>query len=175
LLSPGLFFTFAIIFTQTVGLLGQGISSSQGRYLHTRQHIHRINAHTDIHALSRIRTDDPSVRASEDSSCLRPRGHCGRPFFNSHAFLSQSATWCSCFSRFFIQFHRWLCTVAVPTVVLTCTMYWSRNLWFRRNSEHNISWQSRWRSVLGGTSKNMYDSDVRARTKEHKYIGKKIT
>jgi hypothetical protein len=38
---------------------------------------HRINAHnTDIHALSRIRTHDPSVRASEDTSCLRPRGHC---------------------------------------------------------------------------------------------------
>jgi hypothetical protein len=32
--------------------------------------------HTDIHALSAIRTHDPSVRASEDGSCLRPRGHC---------------------------------------------------------------------------------------------------
>jgi hypothetical protein len=30
---------------------------------------------TDIHALSGIRTHDPSVRASEDNSCLRPRGH----------------------------------------------------------------------------------------------------
>jgi hypothetical protein len=29
--------------------------------------------HIDIHALSRIQTHDPSVRASEDSSCLRPR------------------------------------------------------------------------------------------------------
>jgi hypothetical protein len=30
-----------------------------------------------MHASSRIRTHDPSVRASEDSSCLiRPRGHC---------------------------------------------------------------------------------------------------
>jgi hypothetical protein len=34
--------------------------------------------HTDIHALSGIRTHDPSVQASEDISCLRPRGHCGR-------------------------------------------------------------------------------------------------
>jgi hypothetical protein len=32
------------------------------------------HTHTDIHALSGIRTHDPSVRASEDSSCLRPRG-----------------------------------------------------------------------------------------------------
>jgi hypothetical protein len=35
--------------------------------------------HTDIHALCGIRAHDPSVRASEDSSCLRPRGHCDRP------------------------------------------------------------------------------------------------
>jgi hypothetical protein len=32
----------------------------------------------NIHALGRIRTHDPSVRASEDSSCHRPRGYCDR-------------------------------------------------------------------------------------------------
>jgi hypothetical protein len=40
---------------------------------------HRINAHrthTNIHASSGIRTHDLSVGAGEDSSCLRPRGHC---------------------------------------------------------------------------------------------------
>jgi hypothetical protein len=31
--------------------------------------------HTYIHALSGIRTHDPSVRVSEDSSCLRPCSH----------------------------------------------------------------------------------------------------
>jgi hypothetical protein len=45
--------------------------------------IHRTiqtqNKHTDIHALSGIRTHNPSVRANEDSSCLRPRRHCDRP------------------------------------------------------------------------------------------------
>jgi hypothetical protein len=45
----------------------RGISSSQGRYLHT-----------DTRALSGIRTHDPSVLASEDSSCLKPRSHCDR-------------------------------------------------------------------------------------------------
>jgi hypothetical protein len=40
----GRFFIF-LIYTHLVGLLGQGISPSQGRYLHTRQHKHRINAH----------------------------------------------------------------------------------------------------------------------------------
>jgi hypothetical protein len=54
----------------SAGLLGREISPSKGRYL---QHKHRIK--TDIHASSGIRTQDPSVLASEDSSCLRPRGH----------------------------------------------------------------------------------------------------
>jgi hypothetical protein len=36
------------------------------------------NAHTDIHASSVIRTHDPSVRVSEDNSCLWPRRHCDR-------------------------------------------------------------------------------------------------
>jgi hypothetical protein len=40
---------------------------------------HRINAHNiDIHAFSVIRTHDPSVQASEESSCLKPRGCCDR-------------------------------------------------------------------------------------------------
>jgi hypothetical protein len=59
--------------SQSVGLLGRWISPSQGRYLHTEQHKHRINA--DFHALSGIRTHDPSVRATEDGSCLIPRAH----------------------------------------------------------------------------------------------------
>jgi hypothetical protein len=37
-----------------------------------------IQTQKNIHALSGIRTHDPSVRASEDSSCLRPLGHCDR-------------------------------------------------------------------------------------------------
>jgi hypothetical protein len=49
-----------ILFTQTVGLLGQVISPSQGRYLHTGQYKHKINAHTDVRALSEIRAHDPS-------------------------------------------------------------------------------------------------------------------
>jgi hypothetical protein len=60
-------FQFLDLYNQSVELLGRGISPSQG-HLDTRQHKRRINAHnTDIHALSWIRTHDPSVRASEDS------------------------------------------------------------------------------------------------------------
>jgi hypothetical protein len=70
-------FSVSLSYTQSVVLLGRGISPPQGLYLHIEQHKHGINAHnTDIHALSGIRTHDSSVQASEDSSCLRPRGHC---------------------------------------------------------------------------------------------------
>jgi hypothetical protein len=75
LIGPWSLFQFLESYIQSIALLGRGIRPSQGLYLHT-EHKHRINAHnTDIHALSGIRTHDPSVRASEDSSCLRPRGH----------------------------------------------------------------------------------------------------
>jgi hypothetical protein len=49
---------FQFIYTQSVGFLGIGISQSEGRYLHTGQHKPRINAHTDIHALSGIHTHE---------------------------------------------------------------------------------------------------------------------
>jgi hypothetical protein len=76
LLGPGLLFCFIIFLTPTVGLLGWMIRSPEGRYLLTGHHTHRINLHRDLHDLSKIISHDPSVRASEDSSCLRPRGHC---------------------------------------------------------------------------------------------------
>jgi hypothetical protein len=38
-------FLSVLICTQSVGLLGRGISSSEDRYLRTEQHKHRINAH----------------------------------------------------------------------------------------------------------------------------------
>jgi hypothetical protein len=43
-------FQFRNHFSQTVGLLGRVISLSQGCYLNTGQHKHRINAYTNIHA-----------------------------------------------------------------------------------------------------------------------------
>jgi hypothetical protein len=64
-------FSFSI-YTQSAGLLGQGISPSQCPYLHTEQ------THTDIHGSSGIWTHEPSFRVGEDGSCLRPRAHCDR-------------------------------------------------------------------------------------------------
>jgi hypothetical protein len=63
-------------YAQSVGLLGRVISPLQGCYLHTEQH--KQNKRTDRHASIGIRTHDLSVRAGEDSSCLRPRGHLDR-------------------------------------------------------------------------------------------------
>jgi hypothetical protein len=86
LLDLGRFFSF-LIYTQSVGLLGQGISPPQSRCLHTGQHKHRINA--DIHALSGIRTHDPSFRASEDSSYLRQGGHYDRLIIIIHVIITK--------------------------------------------------------------------------------------
>jgi hypothetical protein len=81
-----LFFSVSWSYTQSVGLLGRVISPSRGVYLHTEQHKHKIKAHnTDIHVLSGILTHDPSVRSSEDSSCLRHRGHCDRQRIELHS------------------------------------------------------------------------------------------
>jgi hypothetical protein len=44
---------------------------------HRTTHTQR-STHTDIHTLSGIRTHNPSIRASEDTSCLRLHGHCDR-------------------------------------------------------------------------------------------------
>jgi hypothetical protein len=43
-LSIYLSFLSFLIYTQSVGRFRQGISPSQGRYVHTEQHKHRINA-----------------------------------------------------------------------------------------------------------------------------------
>jgi hypothetical protein len=85
--GPRPFVQFRDYFSHKVGLLGRVISPSQGRYLNTGQQKHRINesahAHThthththtpNTHALSGIRTHDPSVRASEEGSCTAVTG-----------------------------------------------------------------------------------------------------
>jgi hypothetical protein len=61
------------LFGQLVGFLWGGIGPTQGLYLHTGQHNTEKRGH--IRASSGIRTHDPSVRATEDSTCLTPLGH----------------------------------------------------------------------------------------------------
>jgi hypothetical protein len=51
-------------FSQTVGLLGRGISPSQGHYLNIGQHRHRINAYTHQTSIPRMGFE-PTISASE--------------------------------------------------------------------------------------------------------------
>jgi hypothetical protein len=72
----GRFFSFFIC-TQSAGLLGQGISPRKVAP-YTYSNTNTEWTHTDIHDSSGILTHDPTVRAGEDGSCLRLRGHCDR-------------------------------------------------------------------------------------------------
>jgi hypothetical protein len=81
-------FQFLDLFTQSVGLLGQGISPSQGLYLYTEQQKHRINVHIHpclkwdsspvferaktVHALDGAAT----VIGIQDLSCLLKSKYC---------------------------------------------------------------------------------------------------
>jgi hypothetical protein len=53
-----------------------GSARRQGFYLHRTAQHRKTRIHT--HASSWIRTHNPNVRAVEDSTCLRPRGHWNR-------------------------------------------------------------------------------------------------
>jgi hypothetical protein len=65
---PPPYMRFRNRFRQLVGPLGRGVGTSQGLYLHrTAQH---RNTRTDIHALSGIRTHDPSIDAVENQKCV---------------------------------------------------------------------------------------------------------
>jgi hypothetical protein len=86
LLGLGRFFSFLILYAvgRTPWTGDQPVARSL--YLHTAQHKHSINAYnTDIYSLCGIRTHDPNVRASEDSSRYRPRGHCDRLWGNQRS------------------------------------------------------------------------------------------
>jgi hypothetical protein len=77
--GPVLLFSSIIIFTddRTPWMRDQPIARPVPKHMTTQtqnKHIHTPN----IHALNVIRTHDPSVRASEDSLCLCPRGYCDR-------------------------------------------------------------------------------------------------
>jgi hypothetical protein len=64
-LGPRPIIQFRNHFSQTVGLLGRVISPPQGRYLHSGQHKHRINAYTDINPPGGGGGYEPTIPASE--------------------------------------------------------------------------------------------------------------
>jgi hypothetical protein len=65
--EPWPFLQFRNFFTQTVGLLGREISLSQGRYLNTGQHKHRIKTHR--HPCLEWDSNPRSQRSSQRRRC----------------------------------------------------------------------------------------------------------
>jgi hypothetical protein len=74
------FFRFLILYTVD-GIPRMG-DQPVARPLPTHRTTKPHHKSTGIHALNGILTHDTSVRADEDSSCLRPRVHCDRPLIN---------------------------------------------------------------------------------------------
>jgi hypothetical protein len=73
-------------YRQSVGLLGRGISPSKGRYLHTEQHKHIINAHR--HPCLEWDSNPRSKHSSERRQFMR--GHCDQPI---DTVLEQNGGW----------------------------------------------------------------------------------
>jgi hypothetical protein len=73
LLGLGRIFNF-LIYTQSVGLLGRGISPSQGRYLHTEQHKQNERTQTSMPRVGFESTTLMSERG-EDSKCMYTWGN----------------------------------------------------------------------------------------------------
>jgi hypothetical protein len=90
LLVPGRFSSFVIFFTQTAGLLGQVINPPQGSYLHTGQHKHRTNVHTNIYASIAIRIHDPSRRAETVHALDRTATVISKYISYIHSFIHSS-------------------------------------------------------------------------------------
>jgi hypothetical protein len=81
---------------QSVGPLGHGISPSQGRYL-IQDSTNTEETETNIHACSGIRYHNPRVRAIEDISCLRPRGHSDQ--LHPHRRVDLAIPTCACIMK----------------------------------------------------------------------------
>jgi hypothetical protein len=72
------FVTFQFLNPKTVGRTPWTGNQPDARPLPTQDNTN-TECRQDIHVLSGIRAQDPSVPAGEDISYLRPRGHCNRP------------------------------------------------------------------------------------------------
>jgi hypothetical protein len=83
--GPWPLFSFLILYT--VSRTPWTGDQSVARPLPTHRTTQTEKTHTGIHAVSGIRTYDPSVRASEDSSCFGPRGHRDRQGYNQKIYF----------------------------------------------------------------------------------------
>jgi len=75
ILPHGLFRLRNLIFSEFINLWAFGRAPWTGDQTDLRRTTQHRETRTQIHAPSGVRTRDPSVRATEDSTRLRPRGH----------------------------------------------------------------------------------------------------
>jgi hypothetical protein len=99
-----------------------GGSARRKASTYTQNNTNKINA-SDTHVSSGNQTHDPSVRASEDGSCHRPRGHCDRLMHYLRSIYSKCA-------RFEV-----LTTVSIKiTALLDLTPYFTKDIYRRLGS-----------------------------------------
>jgi hypothetical protein len=88
---------------------------------HRTRQIQNKRIHTpNIHALSGIRTHDPSVQANEDSSCFRPRGYFDRLWVNTPQYIYVCVFVCLSVCLYILS---WYFTVLVDKI-LDDTGWW---------------------------------------------------
>jgi hypothetical protein len=114
--------SFSLLFLYTIGRTPWTGDQPVARPLPT----HRINAHTDIHASSGIRTDDLSIRESEDRSCLTLRDKCYRRNCYSPITNKLVVLWPSAWRLIFCT----VCPCALVRVFVLCVNVWLCELWF---------------------------------------------
>jgi hypothetical protein len=103
-------FSVSWSFTQSVRLLERGISPSQGRYLHTWQHKHRINTHK--HSCLKWDSNPRSKCLSERRQC----GHCNRQLSKCNI------------SNFWTNYDKWTRILTEISSPNARTRSWSRDL-----------------------------------------------
>jgi hypothetical protein len=135
-LDLGRFFGF-LFRTQSAGLLGRGISPSEGL-------TQTGYTHADIHASSGIPTQDPNVRADEDGSCDRREEHLGsiraENFFCS--IVAIRTIWTKTFVWKLWLVSRmplfWTIRVACPFLFSNVLRMYEKAFLSRRNIDHGI-------------------------------------
>jgi hypothetical protein len=120
-------FSVSLSFMQPVALLERGINPSQGRYLHTGHHKHKINAHK--HSCLKWDSNPRSqCLIGEDSPRLRPRG---RPLWSVSIICTVWNTDRSVHRTLALTLNYTLCSSGTLwSVSIICT------IWNRESSVH---------------------------------------
>jgi hypothetical protein len=105
--GPGPLIQFRNHFSQTVGRLGRETSPSQGRYLNTGQHKHRINGYTHETSMPSVGFE-PTIPAPEQVKTVHALD-CAVTVTGLLLGLAHlNGTWFSSESHFYLDWHTWM-------------------------------------------------------------------